>query len=238
MRICGIVVEREAAAFDFELANFDIYRGSVVLLLDRFPCGIDTLGLGILRPWLMDILDIDGIDRHFVNIDVRYLRRVLEPSIARKDASPDRYVDVPDGRGDRTKRYVANSEARLNPRERLHQIVRSSFEIHSALIKHHHVRAEPGGVDVVGLVDVANVVCDEVKMRQAERLAGGTIDINDIAFMNDEAIDLEWIDILQRILPSFLAQRRLVFLFRDKLSLVDMDFRIPEADVAYHTTRE
>jgi hypothetical protein len=53
-------------------------------------------------------------------------------------------------------------------------------------------------------VDIPNVIRYDLQMLELDRPARISIDVSDVAVLDAEAIDFEWIDALQRLLPALL----------------------------------
>src|SRR5580700_8041340 len=64
------------------------------------------------------------------------------------------------------------------------------------------------------------------------------VDIDQVAIADSKAVDLEGIDIFQRVLPSFLPDRYLADLFRLKLPRIDMHPRSVQQNICHHMAGE
>jgi len=95
-----------------------------------------------------------------------------------------------------------------------------------------------GRVGVIGRVDIPDVISDEVESRKVKRRTYGVLDIDDIAVLYDETVDLEWIRAFKRILPTFLLQRNSIIFLRYELGAIDVKLRAPEQHVGHYTPGE
>src|SRR5262245_8462157 len=71
-----------------------------------------------------------------------------------------------------------------------------------------------------------------------QRRVHRVLDIDDVALINGDAVDLEGISCFERFLPSFLPQRDVALLFRHELRLIDMDPRTLQQDIRDDPSRE
>src|ERR1700730_1895903 len=127
-RVAYLVIERETAAFDVELADFNIDRTPIVLFFDGFARNLNALCLGILSLGSVDICNPNPVEDHVVNVDIGYLRRIFDETVAGESASRDENIDMAAGRCYSIQRYVCNGVSGFNARERLQQVVCPSLQ--------------------------------------------------------------------------------------------------------------
>ena len=101
-------------------------------------------------------------------------------------------------------------------------------------IEDHEVSVKARRVVVFARVDIADVISVEIKIRQMQRRIHGVLNIDNVAVIDSEAVDLEWVRGFECVLPSLLPQRNLALLFLDQLRLIDMDLRAGEEHVRHY----
>jgi hypothetical protein len=124
-----------------------------------------------------------------------------------------------------------------HPGEWFHQIVRAAVKAELALVKNHRFRGKARWINIAGLVDIPDIVGDEIQFRKMQRPGSG-VDVGNVPVADCEAVDLEWIGALERVLPSFFAQRSFGFRFSRELSPVYVNFRVPHAHIRHQSQRK
>src|ERR1700722_12205482 len=103
-------------------------------------------------------------------------------------------------------------------------------------VEDHQVSVKAGRVNVVGRLDIADIVGREVKLRQVQRRVYRILNIDDISILDCETVDLERVGSLERILPTLLPERNLVFLLRHQLRLIDVNLWMRKEHVRHYAS--
>ena len=223
VRVAGLVAVREIAVDDFEFAHSDIHRRPVILLFDLLAGLFHSLCFGFFGRRRMNIADVDRVDDGVVDLDPGYLRRILEQSVARQVPAAHIDVDLPDLGIERAQRDVRDRVGRARAGERLFKEVCMAVDSGVASIEDHEVTVKARRVVVFSRVYVADVISGEIEIRQMQRRTHSVLNIDHVAVIDSEAVDLERVHSFECVLPSLLPQRNLALFFLDQLRLIDMD---------------
>ncbi len=225
VRVGGLIGERKVAVSDDEVTHADLYRWPVVLLLNLLAGRFHPLRFCLLSLRCVNIADGNPVDGGVVNLDPGYLGRVFEQAVARQPPSVHCEIDLANLRIERAYWNVLDRVLRAGAGEGLFEKVRVAVDSGAAGVEDHQGRVEAGRVGVVGRVNIADVIGDEVEIREVQRRIHLILDVHDVAVVNSETVDLDRIDSLERVLPSLLPQRNAALLFRHQLRLIDVDLR-------------
>src|SRR5580658_4889071 len=186
----------------------------------------------------MNVADVHSVDGGIVNIDPGYFRRVFEETMARQPASTHIDIDLANLGTERAQRHVRNCVLRAGARERLFEVVGVPVDSGPAGAEDYQVSVEPGWVSVFGRVNIADVVGREVEIRQMQWRVHCVLNVDDVAIIDSETVDLKRVGSFKRVLPSPLPEWDFVLLFRDQLRLIDVDLRVRKEDVRHNASRE
>jgi hypothetical protein len=179
---------------------------------------------------------VDVVEPHAVDgevLDVRDLdrRRVLHAAVRRQEAVLDRQVRAREHRPEVVEGHSLQGEDRVDAGVRHREEVRVSVELAASRSEHDRLRVDRGGVDALGRADVPDVVGPEEEVRERQRALWIGIDVGESAIVDLEEVDLQGVNVFERLLPSPLLDGDVVVVLLSELGQVQVDLRLVDLEV-------
>src|SRR4029077_15819340 len=105
-------------------------------------------------------------------------------------------------------RDLAEPQHRMEARIGLGEEIRVAVERAAAGVEDDSFGMDRRRINVLLGMDVADVVGPDRQMRNAQRTPGVLVDVGDLPFADAEQVDLERIDLQQRLMPPAVLYRR------------------------------
>ena len=100
------------------------------------------------------------------------------------------------------------------------------------------IKMEGRGIDLIGLEDIADIVCLKVQMAEDKRFFRVLVDIDDAGIVHCQSINFEWVDVRQRLLPAAFFEGNSAGHLALQLLQIDIDFRLVEQRFGDEPSRE
>src|SRR5262249_39409731 len=149
-----------------------------------------------------------------IDLDPGHSGRVFEHTVAGQAPSVHSYIDLANPWIEGAERHVGDHVVRAGAGKWFLEKIGMTVDSRVSRLEDHQASMKPGGVVVVGRVDVSDVIRGEIQTGQMEWRIHRVLNIDDVAIIDRDAIDFERVSGFERILPSFLPQWDLAFLFR------------------------